>query len=132
MFSVCSVVNDSRAREISHSLHISDLAIDVNLPVAGDGDDAALLQEGDQLLELLHLCLGLRQLRISLVQLGLILLFALLILLVALLVLRHQTLQLLDLLLLLNLGLADGAAGIHRSDRRSALPRRSIGSLHTI
>ena len=91
----------------------SQLAVNINLPIAGNRDDAALLESANQHLILLQLLLGLRSLSIDLVQLGLILLFALLILLVALLILRHETLQLLDLLLLLNLHLADDIACIN-------------------
>ena len=89
------------------------LAVNVNLPIAGNSDDAALLERANQRLILLQLLLNLCSLRIHLIQLGLILLFALLVLLVTLLILRHQTLQLLDLLLLLNLYLADNIACVN-------------------
>ena len=107
----------------------SHLAVNVNLPITGNSDNAALLKSVHQRLILLQLLLSLSGLRIGLVQLGLILLFALLILLVTLLILRHQTLQLLDLLLLLDLHLADNIARINIG--RSTWSRH-IRGLHSI
>ncbi len=105
----------------------SHLAVNINLPIAGNRDDAALLKSTHQRLILLQLLLSLRGLRIGLAELSLILLFALLVLLVTLLILCHQTLQLLNLLLLLDLDLADNIARINV--RRSALTSRGRRTL---